>query len=70
MPKRLKKATPVPAELDFHARFSAHMAKLGAKGGKIGGKRRLETMTHEQRSAIALKAARARWTKEKAKKRS
>ena len=37
------------------------MANLGARGGKIGGKRRLETMTPEQRSAVALKAARARW---------
>jgi hypothetical protein len=64
MPKRLKK-TPV----DFQTQYSAHMAKLGAKGGRIGGKRRLETMTYEQRSAIALKAVRARWTKEKAKKR-
>ena len=65
MPKRLKKATP--AALDFQAQLSAHMATLGAKGGKIGGKRRLETMTHEQRSANALKAVRARWAKQKAK---
>jgi hypothetical protein len=63
MPKRLKKAS-----LDFQTQLSAHMAKLGAKGGRIGGKRRLETMTYEQRSAIALKAVRARWRKEKAKK--
>lgn len=33
--------------------------KQGARGGKIGGKRRLETMTPEQRSAIAKKAATA-----------
>ena len=39
------------------------MANLGARGGKIGGKRRLETMTPEQRSAVALKAARARWAR-------
>ena len=26
------------------------MREMGAKGGKIGGKRRLETMTEEQRS--------------------
>jgi hypothetical protein len=55
--------------LGFRVLLSAHMAKLGAKGGRIGGKRRLETMTYEQRSAIALKAVRARWTKEKARKR-
>jgi hypothetical protein len=64
MPKRLNKAT-----LDFEVQLSAYMAKLGAKGGRIGGKRRMETMTYEQRSAIALKAVRARWTKAKAKKR-
>jgi hypothetical protein len=65
MPKRLKK---MPT--DFQVQYSAHMAMLGAKGGRIGGKRRLETMTYEERSAIALKAVRARWAKAKAKKRA
>lgn len=41
------------------------MAEMGRKGGKIGGKRRLETMTAEQRSEVALKAARERWKKHK-----
>ena len=49
----------------FQEMLSAHMAKLGAKGGKIGGKRRLETMTSEQRSLIALKAAQSRWGKKR-----
>jgi hypothetical protein len=49
--------------------FSRVMAALGRRGGKIGGKRRLETMTSEQRSTVALKAARARWKKAKAAKR-
>ena len=31
--------------------------EIGAKGGKIGGKRSLETMTPEERSARAKKAA-------------
>jgi len=39
------------------------MAEMGRKGGKKGGKRRLETMTPEQRSQIALRAAQARWAK-------
>ena len=39
------------------------MAELGRRGGKKGGKRRLETLTKERRSEIALKAARARWKK-------
>jgi hypothetical protein len=32
------------------------MREIGAKGGKIGGKRSLETMTPEARSARAKKA--------------
>lgn len=37
------------------------MREMGAKGGKIGGKRRLETMTDAQRTKSARKAAKARW---------
>jgi hypothetical protein len=33
------------------------MSELGRKGGKIGGKRSLETMTAEERSARAKKAS-------------
>jgi hypothetical protein len=44
------------------------MAALGKRGGKIGGKRRLQTMTQEERSAVALKAAHARWKKAKQKR--
>ena len=49
------------------ATISAVMRILGARGGKVGGKRRMETMTQEQRTAIASKAARERWAKEKSK---
>jgi len=41
------------------------MREMGAKGGKIGGKRRLITMTDEQRKRSARKAAKARWAKAK-----
>jgi hypothetical protein len=41
------------------------MREMGAKGGKIGGKRRLETMTDAQRTKSAKKAAKARWAKAK-----
>ena len=41
------------------------MREMGAKGGKIGGKRRPETMTDEQRKRSARKAAKARWAKVK-----
>ena len=43
------------------------MREMGAKGGKIGGKRRLETMTDEQRKRSARKAAKARWANVKKK---
>jgi len=47
MPKRL------PADvLEFFRR-------QGARGGKIGGKRSLETMTPDQRTARARKASKA-----------
>lgn len=43
------------------AALSQYMASIGRKGGQIGGKRRLKTMTKDQRSKIAKKAAKARW---------
>ena len=39
----------------------------GAKGGRIGGKRSLETMTAEQRAARAKKASKAAAEARKAK---
>jgi hypothetical protein len=44
----------------FRRRF---MAEMGRKGGLKGGKKSLDTMTKEERSARALKAARARWNR-------
>jgi hypothetical protein len=41
------------------------MREMGARGGRIGGKRRLETMTDEQRTRSARKAAKARWANAK-----
>lgn len=38
-------------------------AVLGRLGGKVGGKRSLETMTAKQRVERAKKAAAARWAK-------
>lgn len=45
------------------AEISRVMSAMGRRGGRIGGKRRLVTLTPEERSKIALKAARARWSK-------
>ncbi len=43
--------------------LSEYMAAIGRKGGKVGGKRRLKTMTPEQRRKVAQKAAKTRWKK-------
>jgi len=52
---------PVGVPLPSKEQISVLMATIGRKGGKIGGKRRLETMTARERRAIAKKAAQARW---------
>jgi hypothetical protein len=44
------------------AAISAYMAKLGKKGGKVSGAKRME-MPEEQRKRIASDAAKARWAK-------
>jgi hypothetical protein len=43
--------------------ISAVMREMGRKGGKIGGKRSLETMTPEERTARAKHAVAAREAK-------
>jgi hypothetical protein len=52
----------------FKSEISRVMAEMGRRGGKIGGKRRLKTMTPEERTEVAAKAARARWAKKSPKK--
>jgi hypothetical protein len=52
-------STPLPSAPSL----SAYMAAMGRKGGQIGGKRRLLTMTPEARKAAAAKAAGVRWGK-------
>jgi hypothetical protein len=51
----------VPNKPSSPVDLSAYMAAIGRKGGQIGGKRRLKTMTKAERSKVAAKAARARW---------
>lgn len=60
---RLEPATP-----DFQAQLSAHMRKLGAKGGKASGAKRME-MPVEERRRIASLAARAMWARRKGGKK-
>jgi hypothetical protein len=56
---------PEASNIGLPKSISEYMAQIGSKGGKIGGKRRLKTMTSEQRSAIARKAAKSRWKSNK-----
>jgi len=51
-------------QLPTKAQISLLMSELGRKGGKIGGKQRLKTMTAKERSEVAKKAALARWKKQ------
>jgi hypothetical protein len=53
---------PEPSQ-PTQADISRVMSELGKRGGKIGGKRRADSMTPERRREIALKAARSRWDK-------
>jgi hypothetical protein len=57
----VKESTEQDIVIPTKAQISVLMAQLGRKGGKIGGKRRLETMSAAKRSEIAKKAAQARW---------
>jgi hypothetical protein len=50
--------------------ISQVMAEMGRRGGQIGGKRRLQTMTDEERKLAASNAAKARWSKKKPAKKS
>ena len=54
-----------PAKPASSSLISQVMAEMGRKGGLIGGKRRLETLSDRRRSQIAKQAARARWAKHK-----
>jgi hypothetical protein len=55
----VKPAKPTKSEI------SRVMAAMGRKGGKIGGKRRMVTMTSEERRLVAIKAVNTRWSKRK-----
>lgn len=50
--------------------ISEVMREMGRRGGKIGGKRSLETMTPEERSARAKWAVAAREAKRATKKKA
>jgi len=58
---------PEPTPAATPPTISEYMSKIGRKGGQIGGKRRLKTMTAQERQKAARKAAKARWSKSKRK---
>jgi hypothetical protein len=59
-------AEPVPEKpIQAPPDLSAYMAAMGRRGGLVGGKRRLVTMTPAARKKAAAKAAQARWGKAK-----
>ena len=60
VPKPEPTARPLKAT---KSEISRVMSAMGKKGGKIGGKRSMETMTAEDRKWRALQAAKARWAK-------
>lgn len=60
---------PQTVVADHESIIREHMRKLGAKGGKVSGARRMDNLTDAQRSEIALKAATTRWDKERKKSR-
>jgi hypothetical protein len=47
-----------------------YAALLGRRGGLKGGKARAERLSPERRKAIARKAAKTRWARERARKTS
>lgn len=55
------------AKKKMPAEVLEYFRKEGQKGGKIGGKKRTEALTPEERSASAANAAKARWAKAKKK---
>jgi hypothetical protein len=50
--------------------ISIVMAEMGRRGGKVGGKRRLVTMTPERRQEVARLAAQKRWGSKRTKAKS
>jgi hypothetical protein len=60
---RVEQSETPPHGDPFREQLSAYMAKLGAKGGKVSGAKRMKNLNDSQRREIATRAARARWGK-------
>jgi hypothetical protein len=48
------------------AMISEVMREMGRRGGKVGGRSRMDSMTKKQRSAFGRAAVKARWEKYRA----
>lgn len=55
--------TDVSAALDNEALRKQLMQEMGRRGGQKGGKARAQSLSKKERSEIASKAARSRWSK-------
>jgi hypothetical protein len=49
--------------MDEKEALRRHLSKLGKKGGPKGGRARMASLSPKQRTALARKAAAARWNK-------
>jgi hypothetical protein len=65
MVQRLTEGDQLPPAKITTSEISRVMAAMGRRGGQIGGKRRMATMTPEKRKEVAQNAAKARWAKKK-----
>jgi len=67
MPKRIKHSPTdaLPDVPDAPKAVRAYFAALGRKGGRLSGPARMAQLSQKQRTAIARKAARARWDAKK-----
>lgn len=63
--EHMEKAEDTPAAnqpiIDPEAVIREHMRRLGAKGGKVSGAKRMENLSDDKRREIASQAARKRW---------
>jgi len=56
-------ATDESPQVEEPSDKNPHAVALGRLGGQKGGRARADKLTPEQRKEIALRAAKARWTK-------
>lgn len=62
-------AVAKPTRAELKAALSDYMGTLARRGARMGGLARAKKLTAEQRRESARRAARARWSKKKARSR-